>query len=42
MTLFINIFNEFYTKNPNKKVKAVFLAKVNAGKPLYTSPPYNY
>ena len=34
MTPFINIFNEFYAKDTSKKVKAVFRAKGNAGKPL--------
>lgn len=42
MTPFINIFNEFYAKDNSKKVKAVFRAKGNAGKPLCTNPPYGY
>lgn len=42
MTPFINIFNEFYAKDTSKKVKAVFKAKVNSGKPLTTNPPYGY
>ena len=42
MTPFINIFNEFYAKDTSKKVKAVFRAKGNAGKPLCTNPPYGY
>ena len=42
MTPFINIFNEFYAKDTSKKVKAVFKAKGNSGKPLTTNPPYGY
>lgn len=42
MTPFINIFNEFYAKDTSKKVKAVFRAKGNAGKPLCTNPAYGY
>ena len=42
MTPFINIFNEFYAKDTSKKVKAVFRATGNAGKPLCTNPPYGY
>ena len=42
MTPFINIFNEFYAKDTSKKVKAVFRAKGNSGKPLTTNPPYGY
>ncbi len=41
-TPFINIFNEFYAKYTSKKVKAVFRAKDNSGKPLCTNPPYGY
>ena len=33
MTPFINIFNEFYAKDTSKKVKTVFRAKGNSGKP---------
>ena len=42
MTPFINIFNEFYAKDTSKKVKAVFRAKGNSGKPLTVNPPYGY
>lgn len=42
MTPFINIFNEFYTKDTSKKIKAVFKAKGQSGKPLCTNPPYDY
>lgn len=42
MTPFINIFNEFYAKDTSKKIRAVFKAKGNAGKPLCTNPPYGY
>ena len=36
------MFNEFYAKDTSKKVKAVFRAKGNSGKPLTTNPPYGY
>jgi len=42
MTPFINIFNEFYAKDTSRKIKAVFNAKGNSGKPLTTNPPYGY
>ena len=42
MTPFINIFNEFYAKDTSKKIRAVFKAKGNSGKPLCTNPPYGY
>jgi len=42
MTPFINIFNEFYAKDTSKKIRAVFKAKGNSGKPLTTNPPYGY
>ena len=42
MTPFINIFNEFYAKDTSRKIKAVFKAKGNSGKPLCTNPPYGY
>ena len=42
MTPFINIFNEFYAKDTSRKIKAVFKAKGNSGKPLATTPPYGY
>ena len=42
MTPFINIFNEFYAKDTSRKIKAVFRAKGNSGKPLSPNPPYGY
>ena len=42
LTPFINIFNEFYAKDTSKKIRAVFKAKGEAGKPLCTNPPYGY
>ena len=42
MTPFINIFNEYYAKDTSRKIRAVFKAKGNSGKPLTTIPPYGY
>lgn len=42
LTPFINIFNEFYAKDTSKKIRAVFKAKGESGKPLTTNPPYGY
>ena len=42
MTPIINIFNEFYAKDTSRKIRAVFKAKGQAGKPLCTNPPYGY
>ena len=42
MTPFINIFNEFYAKDTSRKIRAIFKAKGQAGKPLCTNPPYGY
>lgn len=42
LTAFINIFNEFYAKDTSKKIRAVFKAKGQSGKPLTTNPPYGY
>lgn len=42
MTPFINIFNEFYAKDTSRKIRAVFKAKGQSGKPLSTNPPYGY
>jgi site-specific DNA recombinase len=42
MAPFINLFNEFYAKDTSRKIRAVFKAKGNAGKPLCTNPPYGY
>ena len=42
MTPFINIFNEFYAKDTSRKIRAVFKAKGQSGKPLCVNPPYGY
>lgn len=42
MTPIINIFNEFYAKDTSRKIRAVFKAKGQSGKPLSTNPPYGY
>ena len=42
LTPFINIFNEIYAKDTSKKIRAVFKAKGQSGKPLCTNPPYGY
>lgn len=36
------MFNEWYAKDTSKKIRAVFKAKGQAGKPLCTNPPYGY
>lgn len=41
-TPFLNIINEWYAKDTSKKIKAVFKAKGESGKPLATIPPYGY
>ncbi len=41
-TPFLNIMNEWYARDSSKKVKAVFKAKGETGKPLATTPPYGY
>lgn len=41
-TPFLNIINEWYAKDTSKKIKAVFKAKGESGKPLCTIPPYGY
>ena len=41
-TPFLNIINEWYAKDTSKKIKTVFKAKGEAGKPLCTNPPYGY
>lgn len=41
-TPFLNIINEWYAKDTSKKIRAVFKAKGEAGKPLCTNPPYGY
>ncbi len=42
MTTFINIFNEFYAKDISRKIRDVFKAKGQSGKPLSTNLPYGY
>lgn len=37
-----NIINEWYAKDTSKKIKAVFTAKGQSGKPLSTFPPFGY
>ncbi len=39
---FLNIFNEYYAKDTSRKIRAVFKAKGESGKPLTTRPPYGY
>ena len=39
---FLNIINEWYAKDTSKKIRAVFKAKGQAGKPLSVNPPYGY
>ena len=41
-TPFLNIINEWYTRDTSKKIRAVFKAKGQSGKPLTTNPPYGY
>lgn len=41
-TPFLNIINEWYAKDTSKKIRAVFKAKGQAGKPLSVNPPYGY
>ena len=41
-TPFLNIINEWYAKDTSKKIRAVFKAKGESGKPLCTNPSYGY
>lgn len=41
-TPFLNIINEWYAKDTSKKIRAVFKAKGESGKPLCANPPYGY
>lgn len=41
-TPFLNIINEWYAKDTSKKIRAVFKAKGESGKPLCTNPPFGY
>ena len=40
MMVFKNIFNDWFARDCSKKVRAVFKAKGQSGKPLATNPPY--
>ncbi|MBQ8612977.1 MAG: recombinase family protein [Ruminiclostridium sp.] len=42
MMVFKNVFNDWYARDCSKKIKAVFKAKGQSGKPLTTIPPYGY
>ena len=39
---FKNIFNDWFARDTSKKIKAVFRAKGQSGKPLSILPPYGY
>ncbi len=41
-TPFLNIINEWYAKDTSKKIRAVFKAKADSGKPLTSNLPYGY
>ncbi len=41
-TPFLNIMNEWYARDSSKKIRAVFKAKGESGKPLTATPPYGY
>ena len=41
-TPFRNLFNDFYARDTNKKIRAVMRAKGNAGEHLCSNPPYGY
>lgn len=41
-TPFLNIINEWYTKDTSKKIRAVMKSKGEAGEYLCTNPPYGY
>ncbi len=42
MMVFKNVFNDWYARDTSKKIKAVFKAKGQSGKPLATNVPYGY
>ena len=42
MMVFRNVFNDFFAHDTSKKIKAVFKAKGQAGKPLTAHPIYGY
>ena len=37
-----NVINEYYAKDTSRKIRAVFKAKGQSGKPLSSRPPYGY
>lgn len=39
---FKNIFNDWFARDTSKKIRAVFKAKGQSGKPLSSHPPYGY
>ncbi len=39
---FKNIFNDWFARDTSRKIRTVFKAKGNSGKPLATRPPYGY
>ena len=41
-TPFLNIINEWYSKDTSKKIRAVMKSKGEAGEHLCTNPPYGY
>ncbi len=41
-TPFLNIINEWYAKDTSNKIRAVFKAKGQSGRPLCVNPPYGY
>lgn len=42
MMVFKNVFNDWYARDCSKKIKAVFKAKGQSGKPLTSTIPYGY
>ena len=42
MMPFRNLFNDWFARDTSKKIKAVFRAKGQSGKPLASCPPYGY
>ncbi len=42
MMIFKNVFNDWYARDTSKKIRAVFKAKGESGKPLANKPPYGY
>ena len=42
MSIFRDVINEWHAADTSRKIKAVFKAKGNSGKPLCTNPPYGY